>query len=252
MSAEGWYYRSPPPEGWRRKTPEEIAADQARALNVWRSTTSIASAPDGKKYLLGEGLKPDVALYPDSGDGWPETVAWAVDVFMRPTPPTGPGLVFAINDANTGLVCAIQRIPFGRNGLPLRDADGKVKKLGLGPTVGNAFRGSCWPDPQGRWGIAEGIKNALAATQLVRFPVWGAVAAGNMETILPPSWARHVTIFADDDSDKIGKGKDVGIKAAARALAKFRAMPQIESSRVLMAPRAGWDAADVLKEGYYA
>jgi hypothetical protein len=187
---------------------------------------------------------PDMALYPGS-DGWMETVCWSDDVFRLPKPPADPGVVFAVNDARTGLVVAVHRIPF-RRGRPVKKADGKTLKISLGPIVGNAFRGSCRPDPYGRWGVAEGCETALAATQLVRFPVWGAISAGNMARIIPPGWARHAVIFADHDEN------EVGIDAAAEALAVLRRLPQLESVRVVMACEMGADANDVLRAVPYA
>ena len=188
---------------------------------------------------------PDVALYPCSGDGWPETTAWAEDVYLSAKPPCDPGLVFAVNDACTGLVVAVHRIPFRQSG-PVKKPDGRTLKISLGPIVGNAFRGSCRPDPDGCWGIAEGCETALAATQLVRFPVWGAISAGNMAHVIPPGWARHAVIFADHDENGIR------LDAAAETLLALRRLQRLESVRVVMPDKIGADMNDVLRDAPYA
>src|SRR5262249_6821077 len=119
-------------------------------------------------------------------------------------------------------------------------------KLSLGPIKGNAARFSSLPNLRGHWGVAEGCETALAATQLVGFPVWGAISASNMVHVVPPGWARHATIFADHDENK------VGLDAAAAALAALRRLSRLESVRVVMAREMGADANDVLRAVPYA
>jgi putative DNA primase/helicase len=234
-------YDQRPPANPRPRTSAEEVERQRRAIEIWRSARAIKGTP-GERYLRSRAIMPDRALYLDSPDGWPETIRWSDDVFLSPAPPAYPGICFAINDRRTGLVCSIHRIPF-RAGQPIR-RDGRVQKLSLGPTAGNAFQGSCWPDPEGLWGIAEGIETALAATQLYRFGVWSSVSAGNLERVAPPSWAREITIFADHD--------DPGRRAAYRTFSELRLRYPKGAVRVARARAPGSDLNDVLKEVAYA
>jgi hypothetical protein len=252
VSDDAWYYREPPAERRERTAEEEReTADKARrAVEIWQTRKPLKGSP-GEAYLRGRGLMPDAVLYHDSATtsrrgkwietraGWPETLAWSEDALLLPTA-AKPALVAAVSDSVTGLVVAVHRIFFNRTGHVELKPDGKKSKISLGPIVGNAFRGSCWPDPQGRWGVAEGVESAMAATQLKRIPVWAAISAGNMPHVMPPSWARHVTIFADDD--------DAGIAAAASTFETYSALHGIEAVEIGMPKIAGCnDQADVLE-----
>jgi hypothetical protein len=152
-------------------------------------------------------------------------------------------LVIAVHGA-CGLVRAVHRVLLHQDGRAVRDERGRKRKLALGPIAGNAAMLDYWPGADGRWGIAEGIETALAAYVLTKIPTWAAISAGNMARVTPPSWARHVTIFAD--RDKAGMG------AAAEALRRFRKQPQIETVKILGAAVDGEDVLDVLARGRHA
>ena len=62
-------------------------------------------------------------------------------------------------------------------------------------------------------GIAEGIETALSASALFGVPCWAAVSAGMLAAWQPPSEAKRIIIFADNDPNYAGQ-------AAAYALAK--------------------------------
>jgi putative DNA primase/helicase len=242
----GYYYRQPPARD-RPRTAEdarEAAEKQRRALEIWRSC-KVPNGSPGERYLRSRGIMPDVLLYPEGSDGWPATIGWADDVYLSPKPPTAPGLVFAVNDSKTGLVAAVHRVVF-RGGEPIREPNGKRRKISLGPIVGNFFCDMLAPDPLGRWGLAEGCESALAATQLVRFPVYAAVSAGNMAHISPPTWTTDIVVFADHDADGTGQ------TAAARAFRALRQRYPRGAVRLLLPRAVGADANDVLKEAIYA
>jgi putative DNA primase/helicase len=246
MTTDGWYYRDPLEHRVRTADDERKAADNARKIPIiWNARRPPGGTRVDAYLRRGRRWQPDIVLYPDSGDGCPETLGYSDDLTLSPKPPVYRGLVAAVNDARTGLVVALQRIPLDAAGQPLLRPDGKKHKWSLGPIVGNAFRGSCLPDPQGRWAICEGIENALSATQLLRYPCWSSVTAGNMPHVQPPNWARHALIIADNDEN------EVGIDAASRTLIKLRAVPWLESVRVVMADAPGADIIDVLRESPY-
>jgi hypothetical protein len=235
----------------------EEAAKRERAIAIWQGGGPVLNTP-AERYLRRRGINPDLLLYPDSETtrhnvttrrpgvwteyraGWPETLRWCTDAVQIPGQPARPALVAAVNDAKTGLVVAVQRILFDNSGEPLLRNSKKVK-VALGPISGNAYRGSCWPDEEGRWGIAEGVESALAATQIFRMPVWAAINAGNMPNVVPPSWAREVTIFADNDAS------GTGTKAAEDAKQRFLSLGATNVS-IWMHHTVGWDIADYLEQ----
>src|SRR5262249_12798457 len=134
-----------------------------------------------------------------NGDGgWPSGLRWAPDVLARPSPPVKPGIIGDARDAN-GNVTGIHRIFFNRWGRVEHDRDGRKSKICLGGIWGSAALTESDPDPDGRWGVAEGIETAMACRQLYGFPVWAAIFGGNMAAITPPKWATNITVFADHD-----------------------------------------------------
>jgi putative DNA primase/helicase len=170
---------------------------------------------------------------------WPESLRYS-------TAHPGIALAVAVHDAKTGLVCGVQRIFITHEGAPILKSDvrpwaaGKDRKikLSLGDIDGNAARFSCWPDPKGRWGLAEGPESALAAQQQYAFPVWAAIHAGNMAKIDPPHWARRAFIFTDHD--------DAGKNAAAQT---FDRLKPLIPTKALLIDRPGADQADFLIQG---
>jgi hypothetical protein len=148
-------------------------------------------------------------------------------------------LVIAVHDGRLGLVRAIQRVLLNPDGSAIRDSRGKRMKLSLGPIKGNSARCDFWPDPKGRWGLAEGPESALAAYQLTGIPTWAAISGGNMTNIEPPSWARHAVVFADHD--------DAG-KSCAVATTMGLRKRGLDSVRIVASPDPGADPADVIRE----
>jgi hypothetical protein len=209
---------------------DDIEQRVERALSIWRTARPISGTP-AEAYLAGRGIDPD-KLFTDP-PGWPETLRWHDE--QR-------ALIVAVNDGHTGLVRAVQRVFLRLGGSPRRDPDGSKCKRALGPLRGNAARLSCWPDPDGVWGLCEGAESALAARQITGRPCWAAISAGNMPNVAPPHWARHAVVFADNDAS------GTGLREAAKALHALRALPQIRSARVMSTEVLGTDAADLIEE----
>lgn len=85
-------------------------------------------------------------------------------------------------------------------------------------------------------GIAEGIETALAASRKFSVPVWAAISANLMEQWLPPSVAKKVIVFGDNDASYTGQ-------ASAFALAKKLRLKGIDVD-VQIPELAGTDWAD--------
>lgn len=84
--------------------------------------------------------------------------------------------------------------------------------------------------------IAEGIETALAVFKQTGYPVWAAISAGGMKSIVLPEIVREVLIYADNDESYTGQ-------AAAYALAQ-RMVAEGRRADVFMPNNAGLDFAD--------
>jgi len=219
----------PPPPPAAPAAPDD-AEREAQALRLWHEAREdIAGAPPAI-YLLSRGIRPE-RLPAHTGLPvmvWPPGLRWHE--------PTG-ALVVAVNDAETGLIRAVQRILLAPDGSPRRRADGSKIKLCVGPTAGRAARFGWEPDAEGRWGLAEGCETALAAAMLLGCPVWASLGAANMPRVTPPSWARVATIVADHDGPGLRAAQEAARRMRERGLSVTIITPKAERA----------DAADVLE-----
>lgn len=248
VSISGWRGAYGEPRRAKHKTEAERAADFKRALDIRRNSRPITGTP-GETYLRSRGLLPDIVLYGETG--WPPSIRWAEDAVRLPTPPVKPGIIIDVVDPATRAVTGIHRIFFRRDGTVERNASGDKIKRGLGGIWGNTATLDCQPDDDGEWGIAEGVETAMAARQLYRIPTWSAVFGGNMRAIVPPPWARKITIFSDHDAVNLKLGYAPGAKFAADAMRAYRLRAGVEDVRIL-APARVKDFADVLQGIAYA
>jgi len=206
--------------------PDDAEREQ-QALQLWHEADESIAGTPGETYLLSRGIRPE-RLPPRTGVTWPAALRWHAK--------TG-ALLVAVNDAETGLIRACQRIFLAADGTPKRRPDGSKIKLALGPITGRAVRFGWYSDPAGRWAIAEGCETALAAAQLLGIPCWASLGAANMPRIVPPTWARKVTICADHD--------EVGRRVAQEAARRLRERGL--QVRIIMPFRERADAADMLE-----
>jgi putative DNA primase/helicase len=248
VSIAGWRGTYGEPRRTKRKTDAERAADLKRALEIRRHSGTLKGTP-GETYFRSRGLLPDVLLY--GSTGWPPSIRWTDDAMRKPTPPVKPGIVIDVTNPTTGAVTGIHRIIFKRDGTVEKEADGRKVKIGLGVIWGSAATLDCEPDPQGRWGVAEGPETAMAARQLYRMPIWCACFGSNMAAIRPPRWARQITIFADNDPVNTKLGYSPGAKYARDAMAAYRRCAWVDEVCIL-APECVKDFADVLQGIAYA
>jgi len=143
-----------------------------------------------------------------------------------------PVMIAGITKWPDSEICAIHRTY-------LR-ADGKGKagvsrqKMMLGPVGGGAVRLA----PHGsELVVAEGIETSLILLQETGLPVWSALSAGGIESLILPDDVREVIIAADNDAS--GRG----IQAANKAARKWTA--QGKKVRICQPPVVGWDFADM-------
>lgn len=229
--------RPPPATAPMPEPNRESLANQARAVAIWRDAAESIAGTPAEVYLRSRGFDPARLMSLWGAGLWPATLRYSERAHRDPGR-LCRALIVAVHGADSGLVRAIQRILLHPDGTAVLDDKGRKIKLSLGPIGSNAARFDYWPDPAGRWGIAEGCETALAAFALTGIPTWAAISCGNMARVVPPSWARHATIFADRDPP--------GMAAAGETLHRLRAHPGIESVRVLGSVVPGQDAADVL------
>jgi len=231
--ARGFVGEPPPSRDGHKPPPRPPAPDdaerEAQALRLWHEARPSIYGTAAERYLRGRGIDP-ARLPPHAGlVGWPPTLRWHDE--------TG-ALIVGVNDAETGLIRAVQRIMLNADGTPRLRADGSKIKLCLGPIGGRAARFAWQPDPQGRWALAEGAETALAAAQLLGIPCWASLGAANMPRIVPPTWAREATVVADHDQ--------AGIRAAQEASRRLRERGL--SVRIVTPEAAKADAADLARE----
>jgi len=231
--ARGFVGEPPPSRDGHKPPPRPPAPDdaerEAQALRLWHEARPGICGTPAERYLRGRGIDP-ARLPPHAGlVGWPPTLRWHDE--------TG-ALIVGVNDAETGLIRAVQRIMLNADGTPRLRADGSKIKLCLGPIGGRAARFAWQPDPQGRWALAEGAETALAAAQLLGIPCWASLGAANMPRIVPPTWAREATVVADHDQ--------AGIRAAQEASRRLRERGL--SVRIVTPEAAKADAADLARE----
>jgi phage/plasmid primase-like uncharacterized protein len=219
------------PEAIQRPSLSQREADRERdtgrlALELWRGAAEPIDGTPADHYLRGRGIDP-ARLPPHSGATWPAALRWHAG---------RRALVVAINDADHGLVRAVQAIALRPDGSPVT-RDGRKVKITYGTLRGRAVRFGWHARDDGRWAIAEGAETALAAAMLLGCPTWAALGASNMSHVTPPSWATSATIIEDHDA--------AGAKAAARAAAACAERGL--RVRVLRPPTPGHDAADIVR-----
>lgn len=215
----------PPPPSRSAPSPPSAEEDTAaRALALWHQAHAIIDGTPADIYLRARGIDP-ARLPPHSGDTWPPALRWH---------PRERALVIGINDADSGVVRAVQLIAVNPDGTAVV-RDGRKLKLTFGALRGRAVRFGWLPSQDERWALAEGAETALAAAMLLHAPCWAALGAANMPHVTPPAWARKAIIVADHD--------EAGLSAAEAAAERLRALG-LEATTITPV-RKGNDAADL-------
>ena len=85
-----------------------------------------------------------------------------------------------------------------------RKADRTPQKQVMRGTLPAGCAIALW-DPREVMGIAEGIETAMSAAILFKMPVWAAVSGVTLSKWEPPSVARKIVIFGDNDHNYTGQ-----------------------------------------------
>lgn len=143
-----------------------------------------------------------------------------------------PGMVALVSAAD-GRPCTLHRTYLTADGQKARVE--AVRRL----MPGHVARGASvrLSPPAEELGIAEGIETALSASAMFSVPCWSALNARLLQDWLPPSEARRVIVFGDNDESWTGQ-------EAAYALAKRLAAKGLAVD-VQIPPNAGDDWNDV-------
>jgi hypothetical protein len=180
--------------------------NRGAAARLWAAAHPIARSP-AEAYLRGRGLVlavSDLRYHPRTPYGR------AAQAIFR------PALLAAVRDGS-GLV-AVHRTFLDPRSAML--ADLPLPKRALGRLREGAVR--LRPPRDGLLGWAEGIENAMAATQLTEIPCWATLGTERFARAALPSSVQRLILFLDNDAggrraEKLARdalaGSGVGIEA---------------------------------------
>jgi putative DNA primase/helicase len=90
-------------------------------------------------------------------------------------------------------------------------------------------------------GVAEGIETALSAALIFKMPVWAVTSERLLRQWEPPTSAKRITVFGDNDANFVGQ-------AAAYDLANKLVLRKRLSVKVEIPMTEGWDWNDVIRD----
>lgn len=226
----------PPPPPPDQKKAERLA-------RIWRESAPLADlrAEIGVAYLRARGLEALVSAE-DLPAGDVLRVHPALPYFE--TSDDGrlvgefPALVARVLDPE-GRPATLHRTWLAADGSGKADV-GSPKKL-ASPARVNALRGAAirlWPATD-RLAVCEGAETACAVRVLTGIPVWSAVSAHGLETLMLPPGLAELVIGADNDPNGVGE-------RAAHALAQRAQRAGVGKVTVTIPKRVGDDWLDVL------
>jgi putative DNA primase/helicase len=143
-----------------------------------------------------------------------------------------PALIASMQDPH-GAIATLHRIYLDNAGVKA-DVPTPKRMMPTPTTVtGAAVR---LDTPTDTLAVTEGIETAMAVRRSAGVPVWAALSAGNMTTLVMPDTVRLVLICADHDAG--GTGERAAKQLARRMLAEGRRV------KILMPSIPGTDWAD--------
>jgi putative DNA primase/helicase len=204
----------------RENDPErQRRVDRARAL--WRASRPAAGTPV-EQYLRARGYR----------DAIPATLRFHPSALHADTGLALPAMIAAVAVSPSRDVVAIHRTFLTMSGSGKAPVSSPKKMLG--PVAGGAVRLAA---AEPKLGVVEGIETGLSFMQDGGLPVWCALSAGGLESLVLPAMplARLVVIGADNDLS--GRGQAAADRAAARWAAEGRHVKIV----VPPAPGADWN-----------
>jgi hypothetical protein len=172
------------------------------------------------RYLAGRGLTPV-----------PTALRYAPSL-RRPDGSYGPAMVARIDGPDSELI-GIHRTWLDREAAGIWRC---CHRAMLGRAAGGAVRLA----PAGEvLLVGEGIESTLAAMMASGLPGWAALSTSGLAALILPPVVREVVITADNDAN------GAGLRAAQTAAARWRT--ENRRVRTYMSPRAGEDAADLIR-----
>ena len=220
-----------PPPGPRQRSPDDIQRRQLALERVWRQAHAVMATDPVARYLQRRGLWQEPL--PDVLRCHPRLPYRHEDEHFT----HHPALIATVQDPH-GAVATVHRIYLDNSGAK---ADVPTPKKSMSPpttVTGAAVRLDTATDTLA---VTEGVETGLAVRLTTQLPVWAALTAGGMSSIVLPNNVRMVVICADNDAS--GTGEQAAKQLARRMLAEGRRV------KIFMPPTPGTDWADSLLEG---
>jgi len=168
------------------------------ALKIWHECVAIENTP-AELYLRARGVTIPLSSSLRYHRGLPYCDGGSIGMSAVVL----PCMVAAVHAPGGGLV-AVHRTFLN----PQQPMKAKVSRPKKG--IGRYHRGAVrLGESSSIVGLAEGIEDALSATQLTGLTCWAAVGGGRLANVVLPAEVKEVHLFADDD--------DTGRRCAERA-----------------------------------
>lgn len=172
----------------------EQGLDPDRYIRLWRAGSTITENDPSGSYLVsrGIGLEGISSLRHLGRASYRHKNG-------RTTQHHGMIALYVAPDMSSGTIETTYLDMFGRR--PMELSPSRKLLVGKKPK-GGAVRLA--PSAE-TMGVAEGVVTALSAQQLFDVPVWAALSDGGLVNWQPPSTARNIIVFGDNDASFAGQ-----------------------------------------------
>jgi putative DNA primase/helicase len=188
-------------------TPDESRRDWLEAF--WGRAYPLTGHDVASLYLWNRGLRID--SYPYALRYVPEMPYYEGNTVIG-----GYSVMLARVVDTAGCLVTLHRTYIDRDGGDKASVNAPkklYKAVYEGAVTGSAIRLYLATE---RLAVAEGIETALAVHEATGWPVWAAVSAGGLESLMLPASVSELLVAADNDSN--GRGWQAGQALARRAL----------------------------------
>jgi len=216
-----------------QRSPDDIQRCQSALERVWNQARAVTPTDQAARYLRRRGLWQTPV---------PDVLRYHPRLFYRHNDGRytyHPALLASVQDPH-GAVVSVHRTYLDNAGS--KAAVPAPKKMMSTPTTvtGAAVR---LDSPSDMLAITEGIETGLAVRRSAGVPVWAALSAGNMTSVVIPDTVRLVIICGDNDSG--GTGQQAAEQLARRMLAEGR------RAKIFVPSIPDTDWADVMEGALY-